>query len=92
LKTALRTYWLWLSGLVVSGCIVFFAPNLQHYFFAVAAIFIAGALMAAWPCIKYDAPYSFWAVACALWFSVPFVLALLVAIFEVLSGRGAQGT
>ena len=78
LKRALALYWPWLSGLVVAGTLTFWTPTGYRPFGPLGLIvFFGGAFMAMWPTLKLDAPYSFWIVACLLWFCIPFVMAVV---------------
>jgi hypothetical protein len=79
-------YWPWLSGLVVASLVDFVVPGVSNHFQFGALVFFAGALMAMWPWLRLNAPYSFWIFACLLWFCLPFVYALIAAIVYVIRG------
>jgi hypothetical protein len=84
LRSALRSYWPWLAGLVVASALVFLLPDTAAHWNCLIAIFLAAAFLAACPCLFLDAPYTFWVFACALWLSlglvIPVVRAVIVAL------------
>jgi len=81
LKTALRVYWPWLSGLVIAAALIFLVPPVSSHHTAMLVVFFAGALPAMWPSLAKDAPYSFWMVACVLWFCLGLFFTVLKAAF-----------
>ncbi len=84
LRSALKSYWPWLTGLVVASALVFLLPDTAAHWNSLVAIFLAAAFLAACPCLFLDAPYTFWVFACALWLSlglvIPIVKAAIVAL------------
>jgi len=80
LRTALKLYWPWLSGVVVAGILIFCVPAVSANHTAVLGVFLAGLLPAMWPSLAKDAPYSFWVVACVLWFCLGLILPVLKSL------------
>jgi hypothetical protein len=81
LKMALRAYWPWLGGIVIAAALIFLVPPVSSNDTAVLVVFSAGVLPAMWPCLVKDAPYTFWIVACVLWFCLGLLLPVLKAMF-----------
>jgi hypothetical protein len=86
LRAALRAYWPWFSGLVFSSALLSFWPGAVSHFQLVAIVFLASALMAGWPWLFRDAPYSFWIVGCVGWFLSPVVFAVVAVLVTTVKG------
>ena len=68
LNTALKKYWPWILPLILCSAVIFFVPNSAAHPYLITVLFFAGGISAGWPWVRYDAPYTFWIVACVLWF------------------------
>jgi hypothetical protein len=84
LRGALRSYWPWLTGLVVASALVFLLPDTAAHWNFLVAIFLAAAFLAACPCLFLDAPYTFWVFASALWLSLGLVIPIVKAVIVAL--------
>ena len=82
LREALVAYWPWLLGLVVSAGVTFFIPNPKEHFRFIAVFFFSGALLAAYPWLRLNAPYSFWVFAGVLWFIMGLVFPVAAALLR----------
>jgi hypothetical protein len=86
LRVALRSYWPWLAALLFASAVIFAFPGAQQHPSLMAAVFFVGAFAAMIPWLFLDAPYSFWIVACVLWFCSPFIFAIVSVLFRAIAG------
>jgi VIT1/CCC1 family predicted Fe2+/Mn2+ transporter len=74
----------------MASAVIFAYPNSKEHPTLMAAVFFVGAFVSMVPWLFFDAPYSFWVVACVLWFCSPFIFAVCNVVFHaVLSTLGA---
>jgi hypothetical protein len=82
LSDALKAYWPWLSGLVLSSAVLCSWQSVSKKPAIIALLFFPSAFAAMWPWLAKDTPYSFWIFACLLWFLSPFVYGLIAIAFR----------
>jgi hypothetical protein len=86
LRSALRTYWPFLAVLLLTSAMIFTYLGAKEHASLMTAIFFVGAFVAMVPWLFFDAPYSFWVVACVLWFCSPFIFAIGSVVFHAIRG------
>lgn len=59
LGDALKAYWPYLSGLIVTSAVICFIASSKDHFQVVLILFFASFIMAIYPVMRLDAPYSF---------------------------------
>jgi hypothetical protein len=64
------------------SAVIFFYPGAKEHSSLLTVAFFVGAFVAMIPWVFFDAPYSFWVVACVFWFSSPFIFAIGSVVFE----------
>ena len=82
LSHALRLYWKNLIGLGLFPPVCVFGLSLGIPFVLLAVPFFAVAIVAAWPYLRYRAPYSLWLVACAVWMAGGILAVVLSALLH----------
>jgi uncharacterized membrane protein len=87
LGPAMRIYWPWLLPLLLTSVVIFVLHAGKDQSHVVKARFFASAFAALVPWVFLSAPYSFWVLACVLWFFTPFVFALFSVVFNAVLGR-----
>jgi hypothetical protein len=86
LRQALRSYWPWLAILLFASAVIFAFPGSKVHPQLMGAVFFVGIFAAMIPWLIFDAPYSFWIVACVLWFCSPFIFAIGYVVFQAMRG------
>jgi hypothetical protein len=70
----------------MASAVIFAYPGAKEHASLMAAVFLVGAFVAMVPWLFFDAPYSFWVVACVLWFCSPFIFAIGNVVFHAMRG------
>jgi hypothetical protein len=85
LSTALRRFWPNLIGLAVLPSLISLGEKRFGIPFSAFLLpFFAAFLLAAWPCLKRNAPYTFWIVACGVWMAGVFAGGILFHALKAL--------
>jgi hypothetical protein len=86
LRAALRSYWPWLAVQLFASAVIFTFPGFREHPSSMGVAFFVGLFAAMIPYLFFDAPYSFWMLACLLWFCSPFVFAIGYVVFQAMRG------